>query len=177
MHYLKISLLLLFLLGLNDKAIFAQEQGWEWAIPPEFGDARDFHKGLAAVKQNEKYGFIDKTGKVVISPQFDDLGSFTKGLAAVEQNGKGGYIDKKGKIVISPQFDYLDSFTKGLAMFEQNGKWGYIDKKGKVVISPQFDAVGEYIVESYGFIRIKKNQLSTKQLKRLPSISLFRNSW
>ena len=27
-----------------------------------------------------KYGFIDKSGKVVIEPQFDDAGDFSEGL-------------------------------------------------------------------------------------------------
>jgi len=30
-----------------------------------------------------KFGFIDKSGKVVIEPQFDDAGYFSEGLATV----------------------------------------------------------------------------------------------
>ena len=31
----------------------------------------------------KKYGFIDKSGKVVIEPQFDRAGSFSEGFARV----------------------------------------------------------------------------------------------
>ncbi|WP_141107909.1 WG repeat-containing protein, partial [Campylobacter coli] len=40
---------------------------------PEFDDVWDFKKGLAKVWLNGKYGFIDKSGKIVIEPKFDDI--------------------------------------------------------------------------------------------------------
>jgi hypothetical protein len=61
-----------------------------------------FKQGLAAVKINEKWGYIDKTGNFVISPEFDDARSFSvsktipkeAGLALVNAGGKWGYIRK-----------------------------------------------------------------------------------
>ena len=44
-----------------------------------------------------KYGFIDKSGKVVIEPQFDYAEPFSEGLACLEKDGKLGYLDKNGK--------------------------------------------------------------------------------
>ncbi|WP_220089269.1 WG repeat-containing protein [Moraxella ovis] len=43
-----------------------------------YDDVGCLHGGLAKVEQNEKYGFIDKTGKVVIPVQYDEAGSFQK---------------------------------------------------------------------------------------------------
>ncbi|EPU0168906.1 WG repeat-containing protein, partial [Campylobacter coli] len=40
---------------------------------PKFDDTRSFWEGLAGVKLNGKYGFIDKSGKIVIEPIFDDI--------------------------------------------------------------------------------------------------------
>ena len=62
-----------------------------------------------------KYGFIDKSGKVVIEPQFDDAEDFSEGLAQVGKDGKWGFIDKSGKVVIEPQYDYVGDFSEGLA--------------------------------------------------------------
>ena len=47
-------------------------------IPPQFDSAENFHEGLAIVKINNKYGYIDKTGKMIILPQFDKLMTFIK---------------------------------------------------------------------------------------------------
>ncbi|GAH30691.1 unnamed protein product, partial [marine sediment metagenome] len=80
-----------------------------------------------------KWGYIDKTGKWVITPQFQWAGSFSEGLAAVRIEGKWGwgYIDKTGKWVIEPQFNMASRFSEGLAVVKSEGKKGYIDKTGK----------------------------------------------
>ena len=105
----------------------------------ECGIGDYFPEGLQGVKQNGKWGFIDKKGSFVIPPQFDNADFFSEGLAGVEQNGKWGFIDKKGSFVIPPQFDNADFFSEGLASVQQNGKWGYIDKTGKYIILANFE--------------------------------------
>jgi hypothetical protein len=49
-----------------------------------------------------RYGYIDKTGAMVIKPQFSHPRRFSQGLAAVELERKWGYIDKTWKMVIPP---------------------------------------------------------------------------
>ena len=55
--------------------------------------------GLAAIKENGKWGYVDKDGKVIIEPQFEEAHSFLNGYAAVKAHGKWGYINEKGKLV------------------------------------------------------------------------------
>ncbi|MGI9066179.1 MAG: WG repeat-containing protein [Pyrinomonadaceae bacterium] len=73
---------------------------------------------MAKVAIGDKAGFIDATGKIVISPQFDYTGvgnnansrGFKEGLSVEELNKKIGYIDKTGKMIIAPQYDYGAKF-------------------------------------------------------------------
>lgn len=61
-----------------------------------------FSEGLASVllpdeKGKYCYGFIDKTGKIVINARFRRAGYFKDGVAVVElKNGKKAYINKEG---------------------------------------------------------------------------------
>jgi len=144
-----------------------------------FDGVNSFSEGLAMVSINNKIGYIDKTGKVVIEPQFDGGFAFNDGLASVcikETNGitdgttdettngseyKYGYIDKTGKMVIKPQFQWSIKFSEGLAGVRRlnpddgtYGKWGFIDKTGKLVIDYQFDAVGDF---GDGLVGVVKN--------------------
>jgi hypothetical protein len=59
-----------------------------------------------------KWGFIDKTGKVVIPTQFENAGSFSEQLAPVSIGGKWGFIDKTGKVAIPAQFETVSDFAK-----------------------------------------------------------------
>ncbi|WP_082226703.1 WG repeat-containing protein [Microscilla marina] len=55
-------------------------------------NVREFSGGLAAVKYSNKWGFIDKTGKLVIAHEFDSAKSFSEGLTVVEKDNKFGVI-------------------------------------------------------------------------------------
>lgn len=49
-----------------------------------------------------KWGYIDKSGKLVIKPQFDGAELFEGGLARVRVGDKYGYINKNGQYVWKP---------------------------------------------------------------------------
>lgn len=109
----------------------------------------DFSEGLlrvsVRVQGDDKYGFIDKSGRFAISPQFDDADPFSEGLAVVsigEEIGKrrAGFIDRTGHFVINPKFDFADSFHESLALIKANGYYGFINRSGRYAIPPKFDA-------------------------------------
>jgi len=80
--------------------------------------AWDFHEGRAAVKVEDKFGFIDQIGQVVIPPRFDRVAEFSEGLAAVEVGRKWGIVDPNGKLVIPPRFTSAGNFHEGRARRE-----------------------------------------------------------
>ncbi len=82
-----------------------------------------------------RYGYMDTTGRVLITTQFKDAQSFSEGLAAVEVDGKWGYIDRNGQMMIQPQFLRARPFANGRALVEVSpDSWRYIDRNGKVAI-------------------------------------------
>jgi hypothetical protein len=92
-----------------------------------------------------KFGFIDKTGRLVIGYQFDDADGFREGLAPVKVGKLWGYVDKTGRFAVEPQFSNASWFSEGLAAVSVGDSWGFIDKSGKLVINPQFmGAVGSF---------------------------------
>lgn len=63
-----------------------------------------FSEGLAAVRISGLFGYVDKTGKVVIEPQFDLAGPFHDGFAEILVGHHTGVVAKTGKVVLEPQF-------------------------------------------------------------------------
>jgi hypothetical protein len=62
------------------------------------GASRDLPT-LFPIKQVDRWGFVDQTGKLVIPPRFLNAGNFSEELAAVEVCSGWGYIDRSGKFV------------------------------------------------------------------------------
>ena len=75
-------------------------------IDKQFDGVSSFSNGLAKVKQNGKWGFVNTKGEIVIPCVYDDgdVYSFSEGLAKVKQNGKWMIIDSNGQVII-PECD------------------------------------------------------------------------
>lgn len=106
-----------------------------------------FSEGLARFTEDGKFGFFDRSGKVVIGPRFDFAFPFSEGLAAVcagcreeregeharMTGGKWGYIDKSGEIAIPLEFSDARGFEGGRARVKLDGNWVTIDTEGSLV--------------------------------------------
>lgn len=67
-----------------------------------YNDVEHFSNGLCAVKQDDKWGYIDKTGKMLITPVYDYAGLYAEnGIAIVEKDGERMFIDKQGNKLFS----------------------------------------------------------------------------
>lgn len=122
-----------------------------WLILPDLINSPfyhlQFHEERYPIFQNGTWGFIDKSGNIVINPQFDEVNFFSEGLAPVKLSDSWGFIDKRGDYVINPQFDYVSPFINGLALFVQNNQYGYIDHKGEVKWQgevPEFISINQH---------------------------------
>ena len=130
----------------------------------QYNELRSFSEGLAAVKKNDKWGYINTKGDLVIPCEYDGYPrEFSEGLAPVDKNGKWGFINTKGEIVIPFEYDSADSFSEGLAAVKKNDKWGFINTKGDLVTPCEYDYTGKFseglagVVKNYkyGFINTK----------------------
>jgi hypothetical protein len=123
-------------------------------LPEDVYRAHPFSEGMAAVSTFEdKFGYIDRTGKLTIPYQFEVAGPFREGLAAVvfggrcyveARNDSPRYMSLGGVHLLSS--DELDAFIAGTAAMSSPGVppfitercgEGFIDKTGKIVFRLQ----------------------------------------
>ncbi|MGP1570163.1 MAG: WG repeat-containing protein [Eubacteriales bacterium] len=147
----------------NFSATYAVDTVYKEVIPLKYEYASKFQDGLAVVMRDGKVGFIDKTGKEVLTPYL--FVWFNEGMAVIKQTNevtKYGYLDKTGEPAIQPQYDSADDFSEGLAIVSKSERKFYIDKTGKEIISVQYDEakgfkddralVGNRNTGKYGYI-------------------------
>lgn len=99
----------------------------------------DFNEGLAKVKLDGRYGYIDKEGNVVIPIKYDDCYPFIGNVANVVLNSKEGMINRNGYEVIPIRYEQVCAFYNGLARVKLNDKYGFVDKSGQEVIPCKYD--------------------------------------
>lgn len=110
---------------------------------------------LFPVIENEKWGFADSTGKIIIPFKFDEAGFFTENLAPVAVNEKFGFVNKTGTLVIKPTFTDVDAFTNGLAIAETGEFSGIINTRGEWIVKPDYESItgpysGVYFLRNKG---------------------------
>jgi len=114
-------------------------------IPAKYDYAENFSEGMACVKLNGKYGFINKLGQEIIPLKYDFVaGKFNKGMAGVELNGKYVYVNKLGQEIVPPKYDFVWEFNEGMAIVELNGKHGYVNKLGQEIVPLKYDDVRNF---------------------------------
>lgn len=132
----------------------------------------DLSNEYIKVKRNNKWGFIDRKGNIIIDFQYEqdswnvldmllniktdsldalpkttyrNIGFFYEGLASIQKDSLFGFINLKNEIVIEPIFKKVQYFSEGLAGVSLDGKtWGFINKEGKFVIESEY-----YFVDSF----------------------------
>ena len=129
----------------------------------DYDDMGNFSCGLAWVHiKDGYYGYIDKTGAVVIPEKYSYTGGFSKetGLAMVriiDDNGdrKHGYINVSGETVLPMVYDDANSFSgfNGLASVERDGSWSYIDSSGAAAFTVECDLAGSFTSDGMAMVR------------------------
>ena len=162
----------------------------------EYDSVYSFSDGLAKVVKDNKEGFINKNGELVIPLIYDTAGDFYNGLSVVRvgenwDESKWGLIDTTGQTVVPIKYDDIltypwDNYSEGLIRVCLDGKWGFIDAAGNEVIPCTFDyvedffdglaafCIGDRFYDSeskWGFIDITGNEIIPCQygLYQLPS--------
>jgi hypothetical protein len=157
---------------LNEKCELAIKLPPDILVDPQYSQ---FSEGLAAVyrrpanwtpetnEDQNRWGYLDRTGKLVIPFQFEKAEPFSDGLAIVKNGEREGYINPQGALVITMSVGSAAAFQHGLA-YQYLFTWtisesrdgrnirGYMNKAGKYVwLAPRAEVYldKKWILENY----------------------------
>lgn len=61
---------------------------------------------LISIQKDEKWGFEDKTGTIIVECIYDQVTEFNEyGYAGIKKDNKWGVIDKDGKVILEPKYE------------------------------------------------------------------------
>lgn len=124
-------------------------------ISPLFESPRALEGGLQIIKAGNRYGFIDRTGKIVIPVKYDSMpGNFYNGESMISVEGGYIRIDRKGHITYDSRYEEVGDFHEGLATVKKNKKMGFMNEEGKIVIPLIYD-YADYFAEGLAYVVTK----------------------
>jgi hypothetical protein len=115
-------------------------------LAPEFDDIDEvFCEGRCVFKKNDRFGYIDTTGAVVVPPQFEAAGQFVGSIARAVTPRGWAFVTRGGDFVVHPSLNEYQPgqlvVSEGMAIVLcRNNKIGYVDATGRMAIVPRFDA-------------------------------------
>ena len=141
--------------GITDRFILAEQDGKYGYYNCDFvcvSETNRFEEltinsdGLAAVKQDGKWGFITDGGEAAYGFVFEDVavnslgGVFLNGAAMVKYSGQWYLIGKSFEKLSQTGFADAKAPESGgyIAVCNDKGLWGYIDRAGNLVIDYQY---------------------------------------
>ncbi|MCZ2391509.1 MAG: WG repeat-containing protein [Acidobacteria bacterium] len=113
----------------------------------EYEQAYSFKEGLAAIRINGKWGFIDERGKLVIPAVYDNTSFFSEGLAYVAKGGDEMFIRPDGSTAFTFPSDTTSCpsgrmIVNGRTTFcDDDFKAGIVDDSGRIVLPPTYDKI------------------------------------
>ncbi|HTF05156.1 MAG TPA: WG repeat-containing protein, partial [Bacteroidia bacterium] len=147
-----------------------------WYFEEDYDQIRtniySFCEGMGVVFYKQHYGYIDTTGKIIVSPVYDNAEPFSLGRGAVKHQDFYGYVDRNGKEIIALKYVQAAPFgSNGLArvsireqirseeqtyqydieaydyyMYNED-VYGFIDTAGAFVIKAEFQYAHDFSEE------------------------------
>ena len=107
-----------------------------------------YYQGLALVKKDGKWGYIDKNRHVKIPLIYDSANNFMgEKIAKVKKDNLWGYINTEGKEVIPVDYYFCGEISNGIIAVGKGGKYGFIDRNGNKVCDLLYDRVEPFSSE------------------------------
>lgn len=137
--------------------------------------------GWRKVRNDDKYGFINKNGKLVVPVKYDYIYNLEdNGWRKVEVNDKYGFIGGNGKEIVKPKYDYIYSpEDNGWRKVELKDKYGFINSSGTEVVPAKYDYI--YGPEDNGWRKVevndKKGYINADGTEIIPAVYDYMYSW
>jgi hypothetical protein len=128
-----------------------------------YNDLQSFNEGLAGMKMDMYYGYINMNNQIIIKPKYYWVSSFKNNFAVVTKdsiNKKYCYINKLGEEITTSKYGFgTEIFYDGNAivlLYGKNKGYGVIDTTGKEIIEANIENERIVYINNI-FIVVKKN--------------------
>ena len=108
-------------------------------LPAAYDQIQPQADGKFVIINDQKAGYADTTGKVIIKPKYLNATDFVAGRAFIFDGKKWGMIDSKDQLKGLMMFDEILGYNEGVGRVVINNRVGYINSSGVQIIPCKYD--------------------------------------
>lgn len=113
----------------------------------------------AKAKIDDKWGYVNQEGIVVVPIKYDDVDLEANGMIKVKKNEKYGFYNTKDNIIIPAEFDrayYFISSHPNEVEVKKGNAWGVINTLGETIIPCDYEHIS---IDAQNVYRVEKDGL------------------
>lgn len=99
-------------------------------------------RDLTTFSQNERWGFKDKNGNIIVEPIYKKLIRLGDSSWIVQnKRNKFGLIDNCGNVLVPIKYNHADRLVTKFAKFGNTYDYGVYDEYGNTIVEPKFSKI------------------------------------
>lgn len=111
-------------------------------IAQEIEQTKISGRDLTTFSQNERWGFKDKNGNVIVEPIYKKLIRLGDSSWIVQnKRNKFGLIDNCGNVIVPIKYNHADRLVTKFAKFGNTYDYGVYDEYGNTIVEPKFSKI------------------------------------
>lgn len=111
-------------------------------IAQEIKQAKISGRDLTTFSQNERWGFKDKNGNIIVEPIYKKLIRLGDSSWIVQnKRNKFGLIDNCGNVIVPIKYNHADRLVTKFAKFGNTYDYGVYDEYGNTIVEPKFSKI------------------------------------
>lgn len=111
-------------------------------IAQEFEQTKISGRDLTTFSQNERWGFKDKNGNIIVEPIYKKLIRLGDSSWIVQnKRNKFGLIDNCGNVIVPIKYNHADRLVTKFAKFGNTYDYGVYDEYGNTIVEPKFSKI------------------------------------
>ena len=111
-------------------------------IAQEIEQTKISGRDLTTFSQNERWGFKDKNGNIIVEPIYKKLIRLGDSSWIVQnKRNKFGLIDNRGNVIVPIKYNHADRLVTKFAKFGNTYDYGVYDEYGNTIVEPKFSKI------------------------------------
>lgn len=153
------------LCGYISEAAWKNERREVEVLPQDYEDLGEFSEGLAPVRVQGRWGFMDRKGVMKITPTYTSVSPFDYGYAVVGTEKGYGLIDKSGDLRLLPKFTWLVIYNETTVIASLSESESYDPYNRSRRYTEKYSGVDLTYAPPAGIYNIKKGWVTAQNLK------------